>query len=67
MSRVEKVNELRNLSGAELTQKEGALRKELQQLAQKKVSGQLDKPDLFKKTRRELARVMTIGREKKNV
>ena len=61
-----KVNEIRNLSQAELEQKKGDLEKELHGLRQKKLSGQLDKPHLFKAARRQIAQVNTIQREKTN-
>ncbi|MGH7198488.1 MAG: 50S ribosomal protein L29 [Candidatus Omnitrophota bacterium] len=63
MSKV-KVGELRNLSVQELEQKKGSLRKELFDLRQKRVGGQLDKPHFFKQLRRQIARINTIEREK---
>ena len=65
MSRV-KSNDLRGLSSEELKQKRQALQKELFELQQKKITGQLDKPHLFKSVRRQVAQVNTIVREKKN-
>ena len=65
MSRV-KANDLRGLSGDELNQKRAGLEKELQDLRQKKVTGQLDKPHFFKIVRRQIAQVHTIEREKQN-
>ena len=65
MSRV-KSNDLRGLSAEELNQKRQALQKELFDLQQKKITGQLDKPHLFKNVRRQVAQVNTIVREKKN-
>jgi large subunit ribosomal protein L29 len=65
MSRV-KAKDLRNLSADELRQKREALEKELFELRQKKVTGQLDKPHFFKNARRQIAQVSTIEREKKN-
>ncbi len=62
-----KGKDLRGLSAAELEQKHLALEKELQELRQKKVTGQLDKPHFFKNLRRQIAQVNTIQREKKNV
>ena len=61
-----KAKDLRDLSATELQQKKAALEKELYELRQKKVSGQLDKPHLFKMTHRQAAQVNTILREKKN-
>jgi large subunit ribosomal protein L29 len=65
MSRV-KGKDLRGLSSVELEQKHLTLEKELQELRQKKVTGQLDKPHFFKNVRRQIAQVNTIEREKKN-
>lgn len=62
-----KVKELRNLSVAELEQKKGLLEKEMHGLRQKRLVGQLDKPHLFKNTRRQIAQINTLTREKKNV
>ena len=63
MSKV-KVAEMRNLSVQELEQKKGTLQRELFDLRQKKVGGQLDKPHFFKQLRRQIARINTIEREK---
>ena len=62
-----KVGELRNLSVPELEQKKGTLQKELFDLRQKRVGGQLDKPHFFKQLRRQIARINTIEREKAHV
>ena len=61
-----KAKDLRGLSLVELEQKQQTLEKELQELRQKKVTGQLDKPHFFKTVRRQIAQVNTIQREKKN-
>lgn len=65
MSRV-KANDLRALSAQEIDQKKEALEKTLHELRQKKVVGQLDKPHLFKNTRRQIAQLNTIQRENQN-
>ena len=65
MSRV-KAKELRNLSAPELNQKRASLEKDLFELNQKKLVGQLDKPHLFKNTKRQIAQINTILRETKN-
>ena len=65
MSQV-KAKDLRGLSAVELEQKHLTLEKELQELRQKKITGQLDKPHFFKLVRRQIAQVNTIQREKKN-
>ncbi len=57
---------MRNLSAAELAQKKEALEKQLHELRQKKITGQLEKPHLFKATRRQIAQLNTVEREKKN-
>ena len=65
MSQV-KAKDLRGLSTVELEQKQLTLEKELQELRQKKITGQLDKPHFFKRVRRQIAQVNTVQREKKN-
>ncbi len=62
-----KVGDLRALSAQELDQKITAIEKELHDLRQKKITGQLDKPHLFKRSRRQIAQVLTVKREAKNV
>jgi len=64
VSRV-KARELRSLTPQELAQKREALEKELHDLRQKKVTGQLDKPHQFKAVRRQIAQILTLGKEKK--
>ncbi len=66
MSKV-KVKDLRSLSPLELEHKKETFEKELYELRQKKVSGQLDKPHQFKEVRRQIARINTIQREIQNV
>ena len=61
-----KAKDFVNLSAAELDQKQATLEKELHDLRQKKVTGQLDKPHLFKHFRRQIAQIHTIRREKQN-
>lgn len=65
MSRV-KASALRDLSLQELQSKEGALQKDLFDLRQKKITGQLDKPHLFKNVRRQIAQLNTLKREKQD-
>ena len=65
MSRV-KAATVRSLSAGEMDAKESALRKELFELRQKKITGQLDKPHLFKAVRRQIAQLNTLKREKQN-
>lgn len=59
----QKISDLRNLSRGELETKKEALFKELFELEQKKATGQLEKPHLFKRTRRQIARINTIENE----
>ena len=61
-----KGKDVRGLSAVELDQKQEALEKELRDLRQKKVTGQLDKPHAFKATRRQIAQINTIRREGQN-
>lgn len=58
-----KAKDLRGLSKQELLQKKNALERELHELRQKKVTGQLDKPHFFKRARRQIAQILTIVRE----
>lgn len=65
MSRV-KMDTLRALSLQEVRSKVSSLQKELFDLRQKKVTGQLEKPHQFKAARRQIAQLNTIKREKEN-
>jgi large subunit ribosomal protein L29 len=61
-----KAKDMRGLSVQELGQKRQSLEKELHDLRQKKVTGQLEKPHEFKAARRHIAQLNTILREKEN-
>ena len=61
-----KVGELRGLSADELKTKREGLEKGLNELRQKQVTGQLDKPHQFKLLRKQVAQINTIEKEKKN-
>ena len=61
-----KAKDLRGLSAEELRHKRETLEKELFELQQKKVTGQLDKPHQFKSVRRQIAQINTVAKEKKN-
>ena len=61
-----KGKDVRGLSADELNLKQAGLEKELRDLRQKKVTGQLDKPHAFKAARRQIAQINTIRREKQN-
>ena len=65
MSRV-KASVIRALSLQEIKTKESALQKDLFDLRQKKITGQLEKPHLFKMVRRQIAQLNTLKREKQN-
>jgi large subunit ribosomal protein L29 len=56
--------ELRGFSAGDLTQKLASLREEVSQLALKRASGRLENPMKLKETKRDLARVETVLREK---
>ena len=58
-----KGKDVRGLSAVELDLKQETLEKELRDLRQKKVTGQLDKPHAFKAARRQIAQINTIRRE----
>ena len=62
-----KARELRSLTVPELRHKREALEKDLFELQRKKVTGQLDKPHLFRTTRRQIAQLNTLMREKAHV
>lgn len=59
-----KASDLRNKSLEELKKLEKELRKKLQELKITKALKKLDKPHLLKMTRKDLARVLTIIKEK---
>ena len=61
-----KGQDLRGLSADELKMKREGLEKTLSELRQKQITGQLDKPHTFKQTRRQIAQINTIEKEKKN-
>ena len=60
-----KGQDLRGLSADELMLKRQGLEKSLNELRQKKVTGQLDKPHQFKLMRRQIAQIYTIQHETK--
>jgi len=57
--------ELRELSIGELEQKEGELKRRLFNLRFQRATGELDNTAELGKTRREIARVMTVSAEKR--
>lgn len=60
-----KVAELRNQSAEELKDRERDLSEQLFALRLQKVTGQLEKPARVRQVRRDLARVLTLQREKR--
>ncbi len=60
-----KIAELRNLSQEELLQKEKALKEDLFKLNQQRYSGRVDKPHMFFLVKRDIARIKTLLKEKK--
>lgn len=56
--------ELRAMSVEDLTEKRSTLREEIGHLALKRATSRLENPMKFKETKRDLARVETILREK---
>ena len=61
-----KAKELKNLSVEELTKKLDELKKDLFMLRMQHATNQLDNPMQINATKKEIARVMTIIREKTN-
>ena len=61
-----KAKELKNLSVEELTKKLDDLKKDLFMLRMQHATNQLDNPMQINATKKEIARVMTIIREKTN-
>ena len=56
--------ELRGMSTADLTEKLATLREEIGHLALKRATSRLENPMKLKQTKRDLARVATLLREK---
>ena len=56
--------DLRGMSAADLTEKLAGLREELGHLALKRATSRLDNPMKLKETKRDIARVATVLREK---
>ncbi|MFH0771248.1 MAG: 50S ribosomal protein L29 [Candidatus Omnitrophota bacterium] len=59
-----KLNEIRSLTKDELEAKYQALVKDLFTLNQEAKMGKLEKPDKIRQTRKNIARILTILREK---
>jgi large subunit ribosomal protein L29 len=58
------VGELRELNDVELTEQHDELKEELFSLRFQLATGQLDNPTLLKQARRDIARVLTVQRER---
>lgn len=59
-----KTQEIRNLSKDELAQKEKTLKKELFDLNYQRKMGQVEKSARFRSIKREIARILTILKER---
>ena len=59
-----KIDEIRNLTPAELSARKRELKNEMFHLRLQQQSGQLENPSLLKQLRREIARVETIATQK---
>jgi len=59
-----KASELRGLSSEELIQKEKAFKKEFFTLNYQRKMGSVEKPDYFRKLKHDIARILTILRER---
>lgn len=55
-----KISELRNLSRAELLQKEKALKEDLFKLNMQRYGGRVEKPHMFSLIKKDIARIQTI-------
>ena len=61
-----KTKELRTLSTEELEEKLETLNKNIFEMSAQRRYGKVEKPHLFKETKKTVARILTILREKKN-
>jgi len=66
MKSTKKVQELREKDESGLIAREKELAEQLFALRLQKVTGQLEKPSKVREAKRELARVMTVQREKRS-
>jgi large subunit ribosomal protein L29 len=65
MARASKASEMRDQTVEELQDKERELAEQLFALRLQKVTGQLEKPSRVRQVRKDLARVLTVLREKR--
>lgn len=61
-----KIKELKDLSSDELIQKEKSLKQELFNLSFQRKHGLVEKPGLFRTLRRDIARILTLLKEREN-
>ena len=61
-----KIKELRDLSDGELVEREKSLKKELFDLAFQRKHGRVEKPGRFKLLRRDIAKILTLLKEREN-
>ncbi len=59
-----KAKDLRSLSTEDLHQKEKALKKELFELRYQRKIGRVERPSMFKLTKKDIARIQTILNER---
>lgn len=59
-----KPQELRNLSKQELKEKITTLKKSLFQMRTQEATGRIEKPSRIREARRDIARILTVLREK---
>lgn len=59
-----KIDEVKNLSDQELSEKIVAVKRQLFELRMQKATRQLDKPHQFKHARHQLAQLMTVERQR---
>ncbi len=61
-----RANELRNMTADEIRQKMDALKKDLYGLRTEAKAGRIEKPHRINETRKDIARCMTVIKEKAN-
>ncbi len=61
-----KIKELKDLSPEDLAAKEKQIKKELFGLNNQRQLGRVEKPALFKKARKDIARILTVVNERKS-
>lgn len=61
-----KVKDIRDMSGEDLVQREKVLKKELFDLNNQKRLGAVEKPSRFKAIRRDIARILTVVKERES-